>query len=37
MPSVLQVDPRREVIGEEKKEMAKHDVRIRTGTRGREW
>jgi len=31
-PSVLQVHPGREFIGEVKKEMAKHDVRIRTGS-----
>ena len=30
-PSILQVDPGREFMGEVKKEMAKHDVRIRTG------
>jgi len=30
-PDVLQVDPGREFMGEVKKEMTKHDVRIRTG------
>ena len=30
-PSILQVDPGREFMGEVKKEMAKHDVKIRTG------
>ena len=30
-PSVLQVDPGREFMGDVKKEMAKHDVRIRIG------
>jgi len=30
-PSVLQVEPGREFMGEVRKEMAKHDVRIRTG------
>ena len=30
-PSILQVDPGREFMGEVKKEMAKHDVRFRTG------
>ena len=30
-PSVLQVDPRCEFMGDVKKEMVKHDVRIRTG------
>ena len=30
-PSVLQVDPGREFMGDVKKDMVKHDVRIRTG------
>ena len=30
-PSILQVDPGREFMGDVKKEMVKHDVRIRTG------
>ena len=30
-PSVLQVEPGREFMGDVKKEMAKHNVRIRTG------
>jgi len=31
LPDVLQVDPGREFMGDVKKEMTKHDVRIRTG------
>ena len=30
-PSILQVDPGREFMGEVKKEMVKHDVRIKIG------
>ena len=30
-PKVLQVDPGREFMGDVTREMAKHDVRIRTG------